>query len=70
MVTNEIRDKFKKLYCEKFGITLSDEEATEMAMDLVNLVKVLLKPEQKSHRLSISQEEGSRDETIRIQHYQ
>ena len=42
MITNELRDKFKKLYYEKFSITLSDEEATVMAMDLVNLMKVLL----------------------------
>ena len=43
-MNNEIRDKFKKLYYEKFGISLTDEEATEMASDLINLMKVLLKP--------------------------
>jgi hypothetical protein len=43
-MNNEIRDKFKKFYYEKFGISLTDEEATEMASDLINLMKVLLKP--------------------------
>ena len=69
MITNELRDKFKKLYYEKFSITLSDEEATAMAMDLVNLVKVLLKPSNNVKVLPVSQE-SPHHEAIRVQHYQ
>lgn len=69
MITNELRDKFKKLYYEKFSITLSDEEATAMSMDLVNLMKVLLKPNNEIEELSVSQE-SRHHEAIRVQHYQ
>ncbi len=69
MINNEIREKFKKLYYEKFNVTLSDEEATAMATDLVNLVKVLLKPQLKSSPVIISQEERRHHETIGVQHY-
>ena len=45
MVSKEIIEKFKKLYQEKFNIVLTQEEATQMTTDLVNLMRVLLKPE-------------------------
>lgn len=67
MINNEIKEKFKKLYCEKFNITLSNEEVTEMAADLVNLIKILLKPEAKSNNFIIQQEERRQNETIRTQ---
>lgn len=44
-MSKELLEKFKKLYYEKFGIDLSNEEATAMANDLVNLMKVLLGPD-------------------------
>ncbi|MEX0616733.1 MAG: hypothetical protein WD231_02870 [Candidatus Woykebacteria bacterium] len=44
MVNRELLDKFKSLYKRKFDIDLSDEEATKMATDLMNLVRVLIKP--------------------------
>ena len=47
MISQELLDKFKKLYEEHFNIVLTDQEATEAATDLVNLMKVLLKPEPK-----------------------
>lgn len=68
MINQEIREKFKKLYYEKFDITLSNEEATKMATDLINLVKVLLKPEPISDTI-ISTEERLEYETSRIQQY-
>lgn len=49
MISKELLDKFKKLYLEQFNITLTEEEATGMATDLVNLMKVILKPEPKPH---------------------
>jgi len=45
MVRAEIREQFKKLYEEKFHIAITDEEATQMATDLINLVQVLVKPD-------------------------
>ena len=45
MITKNIIDKGKKLYLEKYGVNLSDEEATRLMTDLVNLMKVLLKPD-------------------------
>lgn len=44
MVNKELLDKFKSLYKRKFDINLSDEEATKMATDLVNLIRILIKP--------------------------
>ncbi len=70
MVSNEIREKFKKLYQEKFDIALTDEEATQMATDLVNLVKVLVRPEVKATHSSEQAEERRRDETISVRPYQ
>ena len=66
MISNELLDKFKKLYKEKFDITLTDEQATKMATDLVNLMRVLLRPDPKPE---VNPEEGGQDETIRTQHY-
>lgn len=43
----ELREKFKKLYRDKFNIDLTDEEATEMSADLINLMSILLKPEKQ-----------------------
>lgn len=67
MITKELREKFKKLYYEKFNITLSDEEATEMANDLINLVKVLLKPKRKPHTTETTLDERRKYEIIRTQ---
>ncbi len=69
MIDKELQEKFKKLYHEKFNIALSDEEATAMATDLVNLMKVLLKPTSKTNSVLISHEERRHHETIGIQHY-
>lgn len=44
MISEELLEKFKRLYQEKFNILLSDEEATEMTTDFLNLMKVLTKP--------------------------
>jgi hypothetical protein len=67
MVSNEIREKFKKLYKEKFDIVLTDEEATQMAGDLVTLVKVLVRPDVKATQETQPREERRTNEVIRIQ---
>ena len=45
MIPDGYLKKFKDIYLKKFGIELSDEEATRQATDLLNLMKVLLKPD-------------------------
>lgn len=67
MVSTEIREKFKKLYKEKFDIQLTDEEATKMATDLITLVKVLVQPEVKIDLAPNHREERRQYETVRIQ---
>ncbi len=68
MISKELLDKFKKLYKEKFDINLTDEQATKMATDLVNLMRVLLRPNPKPKAPVADPEEGGQDETIATQH--
>ena len=44
MISKEYLDKFKKLYKDKYEITLSDEEATELATHFLNLMEILIRP--------------------------
>ncbi len=44
MINKEHLEEFKRLYKDKYDITLSDEEATELATHFLNLMKVLIKP--------------------------
>ncbi|GEM_PF-1690325 len=48
MISNESLEEFKKLYYEKYNITLSDEGATQMATDFLNLMKILTRPVPKN----------------------
>jgi hypothetical protein len=50
MISKEYLDKFKKLYKDKYEITLTDEEATELANHFLNMMGVLIKPKQKRSR--------------------
>ena len=45
MVSRELLDEFKMIYKVEFNVAITDEEATEMSTELVNLMKVLLKPD-------------------------
>jgi len=49
MVNQVLLEKFKKLYQEKYSIVLTDEEATELATQFLNLMKILIIPEQKTN---------------------
>lgn len=69
MVSKEILEKFKKLYQEKFNISLTDEETTQMATDLVNLMRVLLEPEDELNENKSEQTERRHDETIKAHSY-
>lgn len=47
MISQEFLDKFKNLYKTKFNIILTDEDATRLATDFLNLMRVLTKPKPK-----------------------
>jgi len=47
MISKEYLDKFKKLYKDKYDITLTDEEATDLANHFLNMMEVLIRPKQK-----------------------
>lgn len=64
MINKELFDKFKRLYEEKYDITLTDEETRQMANDLINLMKVLLKPEPKPIINGVTNTERRQNETI------
>lgn len=64
MLSNEIIQKFKNLYQTKFNVVITDEEATQMASDLVNLMQLLLKPDKKE--VEETTEERSQNETQSI----
>lgn len=62
MISKEYLDKFKRLYKDKYDITLSDEEATELATHFLNMMEVLIRPKQKRSqdiKKSTSSEERS-----------
>lgn len=66
MVSRELLDKFKMIYKEEFDVTITDEEATEMSTELVNLMKVLFKTDPVGAEEDSSLEEGEPDETGRV----
>ena len=66
MVSRELLDKFKMIYKEEFNVVITDEEATEMSTELVNLMKVLLKPAPVGTEEDNSLGEGEPDEAGRI----
>jgi transcriptional antiterminator len=51
MISKEYLDKFKKLYKDKYEITLSDEEATELATHFLNFMEILIRPKPKTNAL-------------------
>ncbi len=64
MVSKELLDKFKELYKEKFDTSLSDEEATQMSTDLINLMKVLIEPDPQEYHDNSTEKERRQNETI------
>lgn len=49
MLPKEAIEEYKVLYKKRFGVDLSDAEASFRANNLVNLYRVVLSPELKSH---------------------
>lgn len=69
MINKEILEKFKMLYKKKYDIDLTYEQTTQLANDLVNLMRVLLKPESKTVESETQQEERRQNETIGTTQY-
>ena len=57
-------EKFKQLYLDKYNISLTNDEATKMATELITLMDLLLKPITKPKPNEISHSERSTDETL------
>jgi hypothetical protein len=71
MISKEYLDKFKKLYKDKYDITLTDEEATELANHFLNLMEILIRPKPKTNMIDSkvnksSESEGRQYETRRL----
>ncbi len=62
MIRKEYLDKFKKLYIDKYNITLSDEEATELATHFLNLMEILIRPKMKPTMVNIATKQASKEE--------
>lgn len=44
MISDEKLNEFIKIYAREFGVWLSRKEAHKSASDLINLMKILVKP--------------------------
>jgi hypothetical protein len=51
MLPKEAINQFKKIYLKEFGVSLSDQEATQKAYDLINLFRVVTKPSVRTNPL-------------------
>jgi len=47
MISKESLDEFKKIYKEEFGEEISNEEALEKAINLLNLFNAIYRPIKK-----------------------
>ena len=64
MINPKIREKFKKLYKEKFNIDLSEEETTQIFGDFINLMKIILQPNSKTKNTKNYKDETDHYEII------
>ena len=62
MISKEYLDKFKKLYKDKYDIALTDEETTELATHFLNLMEILIQPNNKSKIVDQSEDHISETE--------
>lgn len=49
-ISKEKLDEFKQIYHRQFGEEISDEEAFEMGLELLNFLRVIYRPLPKDHR--------------------
>lgn len=69
MVSDEMLAKFKSLYLKKYNVVLTNEEATQMANDLVNLMSILLEPPPTKAKDKQNIAERRIDETLTTRSY-
>lgn len=69
MVSDEMLAKFKSLYLKKYNVVLTNEEATQMANDLVNLMSILLEPSPTKAQDKQNIAERRIDETLTTRSY-
>jgi hypothetical protein len=62
MIKKEYLDKFKKLYKDKYDITLSDEETTELATHFLNLMEILIRPKAKQKTINQMESQSRKQE--------
>lgn len=55
-------EKFKKIYFDKYHVSLTNKEAMEMAAPLLNLITILVKPEPPKSTDINSIRKGGNDE--------
>lgn len=53
-LSNEAISDFKRIYLKKFGVSLTDIEANEKGVDLLNLFRLLYRPIPKKALMSMS----------------
>lgn len=47
MISKKALEEFKAIYFKEYGVNLTDEEALPLAINLVELMKIILKPIKK-----------------------
>lgn len=62
MVSEVMLEKFKKIYFDKYHVSLTNQEALEMANPLLNLIATLVKPDQQKSTEIENLQEGGSDE--------
>ncbi len=45
MLTKKAINEFKQIYLEEYGKRITDQQAVEMGINLINALKIVLKPE-------------------------
>lgn len=53
MISNEGLEEFKQIYQEEFGVQLSNEEALEKALPVLNLVETLILVDENKEKVPL-----------------
>jgi hypothetical protein len=57
-ISKERMEEFKQIYKRQFGEEISDERAHELALPLLQLLKVICRPLPKGHRCPACEPQG------------
>lgn len=64
MISTEGLEEFKQIYLEEFGVELSTEGVLEKALQVLNLVKILVQP--RSNNLNTKDLIDERDKKVQL----